>query len=539
MPWGIAPLGNDAFYHAARILAVAADPSSIHEFDALLQWPDGVWLVWPWAYDYLIGAVAGLLAVGDESVMRVAVFTPLAWLAASLTLVALAVRRVLEPSLLALYLVVFAANPMSLGLHAVGAIDHHAAELFWALAALLILVRWLDRPASRATAAGLGMVLGCASAFHNSLFILQIPVLLTLFITRFRYQRVLPKPAASWFGAGLLGAQLLVLSPSVHFRELSYAFYHLSWFHMHAALLTALAVFSFALRNGRHSVLLLLVAVLGALPASGQLMHGAQFISTGLPLMGDMIEAKSPYLVQRSVTDVTLFYTALIWLAPLILAYGVYRLWKLRDSTAELPLLVFSVAGITMLMFQVRFFQLGMPFLFLLPILFFQSLGLDRRRRFTYATLFMLVAFVISFSYYSHLGPPGLSVRWASGWPLLKGLEEPCRTRPGLLLTNQNWGNLARYHTKCPLIANNFIMTPKDERAIRRSHELLGLAPGRLLEAEPAVRYVLVSSFDDSVLTRHLLSERSYPGYELLDESRNARGELLARSFRVTPAGGP
>ena len=80
------PLGNDGFYHAARILAIAEDPTSTHAFDPNLHWPEGLWVTWPWAYDYLGGVVTGLLSSDRWSAAKVMVFYPLLWLIANITI---------------------------------------------------------------------------------------------------------------------------------------------------------------------------------------------------------------------------------------------------------------------------------------------------------------------------------------------------------------------------------------------------------------------------------------------------------------------
>lgn len=532
LPWGIAPLGNDAFYHATRMLAVAGDPSSIHEFDPLLHWPDGMWLVWPWAYDYLIGAVAGLLTLAGGDVMRIVIFTPLAWLAASLALTALIARQVLGPKMLVLLLLAVVASPLSISLHSVGAIDHHAAELFWTLATLLLLMRWSARVSSTGLAALLGACLAIATAFHNGLFILQVPVLATFFLARYRFGLVLPLRATSAFALALLAAQLLVLMPSAHFSNLDYAFYYLSWFHLHAAALTALAMVSFALPRRGPAVALLVLAIAGALPAAGQVSHGIGFMGAGFSVLGNIVEASSPYTLPRGAGDITRFYTAFLWLAPLTLLYALARAARLPRLEMELPLLVFAAFGLAMLMLQVRFQHFGLVFLFLLPLMFAQNLPLDGRRRLAYTALVLIAAFSFSISVYTRLPAPGLSTRWASGWPLLQAMETICEQQPGLLLAHHNWGNLVRYHTTCPLLSNNFIMTPADALAIERTDRLMAMTPEELTRADHEVRYVLVSAMDKGVLATHLLSDQAYPAFDLLEEAQNGQGDILGRAYR-------
>ena len=49
------PMGNDSFYHAARMLDTAVGERGFYQFDNRIHVPDGSWIPWPWAYDYLMG----------------------------------------------------------------------------------------------------------------------------------------------------------------------------------------------------------------------------------------------------------------------------------------------------------------------------------------------------------------------------------------------------------------------------------------------------------------------------------------------------
>ena len=48
------PRTNDSFYHARRILDAAVGSRGFYQFDDRLHAPDGAWISWPWAYDYLL-----------------------------------------------------------------------------------------------------------------------------------------------------------------------------------------------------------------------------------------------------------------------------------------------------------------------------------------------------------------------------------------------------------------------------------------------------------------------------------------------------
>ena len=57
------PRANDSLYHARRILDAAVGSRGFYEFDERLQVPDGTWIPWPWAYDYLMSRVAAFGAL--------------------------------------------------------------------------------------------------------------------------------------------------------------------------------------------------------------------------------------------------------------------------------------------------------------------------------------------------------------------------------------------------------------------------------------------------------------------------------------------
>ena len=240
------PLSNDAFYHATRILKIAEDPSSTHSFDPNLHWPEGHWIAWHWAYDFLAGVIAGAFSSDRISAAGIMVFYPLFWLICSISLVGLIAKEVLRPGLAAICMFAYAAHPLTLTLFGVGALDHHSAEHFWILLSIYLTGRWLKQPEYSRAAVALGVALAAATAFHNILFLLQVPVLVSLFAARLSGYALPAKRQTILFGTSLLVMQLLVLLPSHHFLTFEYEFYLQSWFQLHAAFLTAIGVLACA-----------------------------------------------------------------------------------------------------------------------------------------------------------------------------------------------------------------------------------------------------------------------------------------------------
>src|SRR6187455_2686482 len=54
------PRTNDSFYHARRILDAAVGTRGFYQFDDRLHVPEGTWIPWPWAYDYLMAKATQL-----------------------------------------------------------------------------------------------------------------------------------------------------------------------------------------------------------------------------------------------------------------------------------------------------------------------------------------------------------------------------------------------------------------------------------------------------------------------------------------------
>jgi len=529
---GVHPVSNDSFYHLARVLDIAADPASIHEFDSRLHWPDGMWIVWPWAYDYLLGVTAGLLR--EETRPAALMFTPLLLLAANLTLVGVIARRLLNPHMAALGLLVYAAAPSTKSLHKLGYLDHHPAEHTLFLLVMYLALRWRSRPGSTGAAGALGIALGTASAFHNGLFILQLPVLAMLFFDRVFARKRPDTRATTVFCTALLGTQFLVLLPSHHFHQLNYGFFYLSWFHLHVAGLTCLAAVALNLRDRRLMWGLLAGAALLALPAARQAMLGIEFMSAQLPWLDAIREANSPYWGSLTFRQVTEHFSAIIWLLPVFFAWGVMRLFRAEPGTSEPAALVFLLFGAVLLATQVRFQQFGMLSLALLPLLALQNV-FRRPRDVLYAGILFLGVYLQSPGLLSYNVALGGSLRYARAVELIDVLERVCAQRPGLLLAAKDWGNFLRYRTDCSLLANNFIMTPEDFAALRYSDYLFSLEPGALLVEWPEVKYVLVSAMEPQHLGERLLSDRQFDRFRSLGEIRNIQGEPIARAFEVLP----
>ena len=528
------PLGNDAFYHAARILEIAEDPSSTHSFDQNLHWPEGHWIAWPWAYDYFGGVIAGALSSDRSGAAEIMAFYPLLWLVASISLVGLIAREVLRPGLAAVCMLAYAAHPLTLTLFSVGALDHHSSEHFWFLLSIYLTGMWLKFPESSRVPVALGIVLAASTAFHNSLFLLQILVLAGLFLARFSAHALPATRQATLFGISLLITQALVLLPSHHFLTFEYAFYLHSWFHLHAALLTAIGVFALCCRRAVVMWSMLFLAALLALPTFMQVIFGVNYLKSALPQFDVLLETQSMFSGILSVFQINFFYTGLVWLLPINIGYSVFQLAKHRVQGVTLIVFVASLFGFAIMLTQFRFQYFGYFFLVITPLLIVQQM-LPRGRDVLIASALIFGAYTFSLSYYLIPPKPGDSPRYDLGLPLIRAAGLQCQKQPGLLLVNRNWGNLLRYQTQCPLLSNNFILTPKEVDYVKLTYELMQQTPGQLRLSAPDVRYVFVTEMDLNPLSVALLSDDNFDGFSVIGELRDNSGQAKGRLYRVEP----
>ncbi len=529
---GAHPLGNDANYHAARMLMVADDPGSTYSFDPNLHWPEGTWITWTWGYDYFAGVLASILTSSAQGANNLIMFYPLVWLLLSTAVVGLVARQILTPPLQLISVLAYATAPMTLKLFGIGELDHHGAEHALFLLSMYIAGRFLRSPESVNLGIALGCVLAFATIIHNSMFIVQLPVIATLLLTRIFGMPLPSRGSALAFACSLLIVQCLLLLPSHAFLAIEYAYFYHSWFHLHVAVLTAAAVFVISTQRHRAMWFGFGVIAILTLPAAEEVNHGVRYLASEIFMFDQLLETQSPFGGKYSLSGLSAFYSALVVLTPLCLVYAGFLLYKRPPDGLMRALLVSSVFGLLMLSIQVRFFYLGHVFLIFLPLLLIQNYAPKRLRIFCAAMLF-IAAYIPSINASFLHKVPGHSVRYAYAMPTFEIAERLCDQEPGLLLADPDFGSLFRYRSSCPLLSNNFVLTPAEIKYVRATLELFELTPAELLRQAPEVRYVFVSPYDSNTLGQLLLSDQDFSGYELVSETRGPDGAPRARLFRV------
>jgi asparagine N-glycosylation enzyme membrane subunit Stt3 len=499
------PLGNDSFYHARRILDAVDSPRGFYQFDEMIHAPEGSWLTWPWAYDWLMAKFVQVWQFFDPAKDSMMIITHIAvyWIfvnAALLTMIGYVLG--LPTGLIGLVLFGFALSPLTQALHGVGLIDHHYVEYTFILLTVLTGLAWLKRPEQSWRAAALGITLGIAPAFHTGLFILQLPVLFTLFVL-WMQKRLPEKDSVLALAIALTLAMLAALLPSEPFQQGQFQFSVLSWFHLYIAAASTLFISSM----GRFAFspkmlgIFVIVGIALLIPIWQDTLGGAAFLSQRIAMLETISEAQSPLEMMFNKKHgfwVTLgYYSVFGLLMPLLIPVYIYRGFKVT-SAAQLFFAVMVVFGMSLLLTQYRLNYFG-SFAILLgwAVVLNDAFDIFRRRPKLVYSLGTVIVFLAFLPGVFHV----LFSRYALSWddmykeslPLMEALDERCEVNPGIALVDNNFGHILRYHTACSVIANNFLMTPQHEEKIDEMWTYMSMSPEELLENKPEeMKYVFI-----------------------------------------------
>jgi hypothetical protein len=560
------PADHDSFYHARRIADSLADPLRMYQFDARIHAPEGSWITWPWAYDTLMAyAARGLMALtGARDPMSVLAFIAPAWVFVNAGLfLAIASRLRLSLPMQALAMLFFVVLPLTQKLHRVGMLDHHFIEYTFVLATLYLGLGWFENLASRRRAVALAVVLGAAPAFHNGLFILQLPVLMTL-AWLWILKRPIDRRGTLAFAIALLATTAAFLLPSEPFWLGEFSYYLHSWFHLYAAFCTGLLCTLASMVRFRRAALagLCILGVALAVPVLPQLVHGRDFLFTQLPYLDRIEELGS---IRRALAKgdwwpVTLTYSPAVWLLPLGLGW---LLWRLRrdSSNASIYFVVQALFGSFLLMQSFRLHYFG-SFALILPLCRLIDDARELRphlfaswpRRIALGAV-AVAPLLVCLVHLLHVYPLANNPQYTLLRPVYSALAAACRKAPGVVLAEGNDGHPIRYHSECSVIVDNFITTPQHVEKVRLSEALLAGSAADLPGQAPYVRYILVRRADDVLdhdrlcgldcpenagLRRELLTQAqgAPAGMRLLNEfnvQRAGRVEPFAKIFEVVP----
>jgi hypothetical protein len=557
------PTANDSFYHARRILDAAVGPRGFFQFDERLQVPEGAWIPWPWAYDWLMAKATQLALWLHPALdpMAFISYVPVAWILVNAALFMAACRAIgLSPEMRLVAMLAFALSPLTQLLHAVGMIDHHYVEHTFVLLAVWLGIRWFEQRDDRHRAIALGIALGIAPGFHTGLFILQLLPLAVVFLLWLRGNA--PRAPVLWaFGIALVAATELVLLPSEPYRRFMFEFGLLSWFHFYVALCSAgvMAFMGWQRASARSFAGLGVLSALLAAPLAQQVLSGAGFLSGSFSIQSEIREVHSPLHILRTdgPVEAASYYSWLLLIAPGLLAFYAWRIVRER-APERLYYAAAVVFGLAMLLSQLRLQYFGF-FGFVTSGLLLLD-GLRKRQRWHRGATFLAALALLVLAYQPVLRErlfivyaPGADVDYASAYAIFLDLNRLCAEDPGVVLASPDDGNAILFHTDCSVIANNFILRPADKAHIDEVDRLMRLPPEEILRQRRDVKYVFVrardfSAFDGDVATlaaqnpiaRELFIDEEPPeAFSLVKTVRTKIGEqgvdgIYARLYKVS-----
>jgi len=499
-PDGFVPVGNDAFYHARRIIDTAADPAAFYEFDQRIHAPEGSLLVWPWGYDFAMGMLlrAGTaLGLASDPMHFLAYVPPFAVLIVILLLVVIAHALRLSTPATALLTLCVALSPLTQGMHGIGSIDHHFAEYIAVLGCMAALLWWTRDLGSSSAAAALAVVLGLAPAIHNGLFVLQALSIVCLGVLWMRGVSI-PRRSAVVFAVVLALTTLAILLPSLPFRQGRFDYFLLSWFHLYVACCASVVVLAFAwLRpRGRTIATIVVLGLMLGLPLVGDVQHVSSFVGKEASALQNITEARSvwSHLQERGVDGISRIYSALIFLVPIVWVGCAVALLRSRDPRI-MVVCIHALLTLPLMLAQHRFHYFGSLAMYL-PILVWADRRYERTGRMVWV---MAAAALLAAAYYPNVRHGlagglqlGNDVYYKMTRLAMPALADACSKDPGIVLARNNEGHFIRYHTDCSVIANNFLLTEQHFEAIRRVDALFGMTPEQLLASGFPVDYVFV-----------------------------------------------
>ena len=561
------PVGNDSFYHARRILDAAIGERGFYQFDNMIHVPEGSWLSWPWAYDYLMARalVVALWINPSLEPMAFLAYVPVVWVFVNVALLTMIGRQIgLGAGFTAIGVLGFALLPLNQTIHGIGAIDHHYIELTFVLGTLLAGLRFFASGNGVKDAATLGIVLGIAPAFHNGLFVLQIPVLAAAFILWLKQIELNPYKLR-WLAGAMVSATLIVVLPSAPFHAMQFEFWTLSWFHLYVATCSGVCLIYIGWRplSKTNMAYFVVLATALVIPVFAKILMGTAFLAGDLILLDLIQEVKSPITriaEPGGLIWITNYFSWLLFLVPVYITLFALRLWR-SAKPADVFLSIFTIFGSLLILTQIRFHPFGTWALLFAGLLLVDELRLKLGISHLAASAFSLMVMAIAFQpplrnqlFFEYA--PGGTLEYAASRGLFHSLAAECEIESGAVLSYSDDGHHIRYHTDCSVLTNNFLLTPLHEKKILEGSAYLGMTPDQFLKAAPHIKYVFVrmySVFDagpdgwtpapvSKIMERNsplfvalTFSEHIPPEFRLIDEIRieDERDFAFARVFEV------
>jgi len=537
------PMSADSFYHAKRILDAVENLFAYYQYDPKMHVPEGSIITWPWFYDLLLAVVVKLaLFFVDAKPIAILVYIPTIWVFANTALViGIAERLELNIYLKLLCGLCFAFSPLTLALHGVGVIDHHYAELTVVLATLYAGIGWLKSPDSKSRAIVFGIVLGAGYGIHNGLFVLQIPFLVTLTVLWVN-GRFPAELKIKIFSLSFAVTSLILIIPSLAFREGLFEFYTLSWFHLYITGCTVLFINFISRINytAKNVIFAGLVSFLLIFPLLNEISEGFSFIGSEIEGYSRITETIGIIAMLSdpawSFLRISSMYSFLIWLIPFTVILAIRKFTIIASlSLYELYFWIFGIFGLFFLLQQYRFHYFGSIFLFIPIILFLQELihkGVIKNHKLyqSVLSLGLVVAYVPVPTILFAKQPLALDADHHFYRPLFQELGKECKKNPGVVLADSFDGHYISYYTECSVISNNFLISQQHINKYKEVNKLLSLNVADLLSEKTNIDYIFVRIFRHDQAVGHFAENDLRKELLKLNPVDNPRLRLVAES---------
>lgn len=491
------PMGVDSFLHARRILDTYHDLSAFYQWDTMSFAPVGTYNHWPWSYDFGHALALKLFVpISGLSPATVLMHIPAVWTFVNVGLLLLICRQLgLTSFFKFIVLIIFALMPLNQAIHAVGKIDHDFMELTFVLLALWGHLFWSNNYESLRRAILLGVILGFAIGVNISMFILQIPFLISLGLLWLKGQQI-PILSSLGFAFSLILSTLAIAVFSLPLQHGYFDFSYLSWFQVYIALCTGVFVLlgSYLNYTVRHLISFIVVGLILAIPVASQLVGGAGYLMTSeSEFLSNITETQSVWALRHLAI---VHYTALVLFVPFIIIGGVIALFKIRQ-TRMLIFTCTSLFGLSLLCLQYRFNHFGSYSLYLVPLCYLSVWLSNKGTRVRLASSMITVVLTIvllapSLPFLLLEREPGWSDAYARSRPLYLHLSSMCESNPGIVLTPLANANYVRYHTNCSVLGTAMYGADNEQTLLgNRALYLLNASPAETLSSDLGIKYVL------------------------------------------------
>jgi len=517
--------GPDSFYHAQRILLATQDLSQFYQLDPRSE----SWIVWPWGYDGLLSLINYVICHVNKACDPTALlvhFPPFMSVINSLLVLGIGHRLGLSNSNKFLLMCAYAFLPAIQNIHLAARIDHHMVEFCFWLSTLYVGLGCLDNKLRKDSGVLLGIIFGVATAFHNSLFIIQIP-----FLVCFGIAWILKKDVpfnVRGFIAALLISQFIVLLPSFAFQKFWFSFYYHSWFHLYVSFCSAVAILflckiPFSIRN---LCILGAISLCLALPIFDQLLKGAGFISGSLDAYHEIPEVNPPL---KNLASSIATYSYFLLIFPIIFLIYIFQNtnnFNMKHIEVDRIFYMSSLLfGVALLYLQERFVYYGIIFFPLTFLLVLQHIQNQYQALSTKISIAGLIAIAISYNPVYHnlysKRPLGSNYAFELLEPLYMIVGQFCNKEPGKVLSHYSDGHFITYFSSCSVLINNMFITKEDFIKLEKSHSLLKMKPEEFTEHAKEFRYVFLRRADNISIQK--------PIAELEQANFGLRFELLVK----------